>query len=76
MLSTKAMIMPITEALARLAAAAGMTGFTGVSALLSAAPGRPSGRAGSGNFRGAQWVRLGTPEVDYDETEDDDDDEE
>ncbi|GIU55289.1 hypothetical protein NicSoilC12_10380 [Arthrobacter sp. NicSoilC12] len=29
MLTTRAMIMPITEALARLAAAAAMTGFTG-----------------------------------------------
>ncbi len=27
----------------------------------------------SGNYRGAQWVRLGEVEVDYDETEEDDD---
>lgn len=29
----------------------------------------------SGNYRGAQWVRLGTPEIDDEETEDIDPDE-
>ncbi|ELT46142.1 hypothetical protein G205_00185 [Arthrobacter nitrophenolicus] len=48
MLTTSAMIMPIAEAFARLAAAAGMTGFTGASPPGPAASGPPAGSAGSG----------------------------
>ncbi len=46
MLTTRAMIMPMTEALARLAAAAGITGLTGGAAAAGAVPWPASGVVG------------------------------